>query len=239
MANVTVLTNLRRNINPVIVNHVQKRFMPVNVPPTATGKRRFRLSVETDPQKLVNYCCGLNYHIDEPLIPLKPDNEYPDWLWELRLGPKPNSWDMEKGTKEYYLRLAEEGKDRNYLIKMSASKTTKVVSKVILGQQEYVKRLRFAALAHLEDDAGLDAQSLEADWWGATAKKYLPRDFYLPMNDNRVLYMDKIPGNSALKNYKLGEDWTFRPKQRPTVAPPKVERTAIQDSRRRDFYSPQ
>lgn len=157
MANPMILFRSNRQLQNVIINHVQRRFMPVNVPPTATGKRRFRLEVETDPHKLVNYCCGLNYHIDEPMIELKPDEEYPDWLWDLRLGPKLNSWEMEKGTKEYYLRLAEEGRETNILLKLRASKPSKLVDKGLMAKQEYMHHKRFAALAFLEDDAGLDS----------------------------------------------------------------------------------
>lgn len=210
--------------------------MPVNVPPTATGKRRFRLEVETDPHKLVNYCCGLNYHIDEPLIKLKPDNEYPDWLWSLRLTEKPHSWEMEKGTKEYYLRLAEEGKDRNYLLKMRARKPTKVVGQVLLDQAEYLHRLRFNVLAFMEDDAGLEHESMETDWWNHTLK-CREREYYLPMRKDKVLYKDKIEGNIRSKNFYRDEESTFKGPMRNLKPRPPVERPAILDSKRRHRYS--
>lgn len=218
-----------------LINLSQKRGMPVNVPPTATGKRRFRLAVETDPSKLVNYCCGLNYHIDEPPIKLKPDNEYPDWLWKLRTGPKPNSWEMEKGTKEYYERLAEEGIDREYLIRMKSPKKTKVVGKRLLERAELIKHLRFAALAHMEDDAGFEGASMEQDWWFYTTKK--TRDYYLPMNKDRVLYMDKIKGNIDLKNYYQDPESSFKPGLRSIKPRPKVDCDPIQDSRQRYRYA--
>lgn len=211
--------------------------MPVNVPPTATGKRRFRLPVETDPHKLVNYCCGLNYHIDEPLIKLKPDNEYPDWLWNLRLGPKKNSWEMEKGTKEYYLRLAEEGRDRNYILKMKAAKPSKIVGKVIRSRLEYIHRLRFAALAHMEDDAGLEANSMEPDWWSMTHRPIIAREYYLPVNENKVIYKDKIQGNMYIKNFQRDEESTFKPPAYSTEKPSPILRPAVQDSKRRHRYA--
>lgn len=226
----------RKSVN-VIINHVQRRHMPVNVPPTATGKRRFRLAVETDPHILVNYCCGVNYHKDEPPVKLKPDNEYPDWLWNLRLTAKKNSWELEKGTKEYYLQLAEEGRNRNYLLRMSAPNVSKVVGKHIKERQEYIHHLRFAALAHMEDDAGLELNSMETDWWSVTKNVLRKKDYYLPVNENKVLYKDKIPGNIHLKNYHRDEENTFKRLPCKVEKPPPIETPAFQDSKRRHRYS--
>ena len=51
----------------------------------ATAEKK-TFDVETDPEKLVNFVCGSNYMKQGKDIELKPDNEYPDWLWTLRLG---------------------------------------------------------------------------------------------------------------------------------------------------------
>ncbi len=47
------------------------------------------LPVETDPVKLVNYVCGSNILKEGKDVELKPDSEYPDWLWSIRLGMQP------------------------------------------------------------------------------------------------------------------------------------------------------
>ena len=47
------------------------------------------LPVETDPVKLVNNVCGSNILKEGKDVELKPDSEYPDWLWTLRLGTHP------------------------------------------------------------------------------------------------------------------------------------------------------
>jgi hypothetical protein len=44
--------------------------------------------VETDAQKLVNYVCGSNLLKGGEDIKVKPDDEYPDWLWTLRIGER-------------------------------------------------------------------------------------------------------------------------------------------------------
>lgn len=220
-----------------LINHVQRRT-PVNVPPTTTGKRRFRLDVETDPHKLVNYCCGINFHIDEPLVKLKPDEEYPDWLWNLRLDAQPPSWELEHGTKEYYLQLAAESKDRNKLLKRRAEKPKKIVGAHIKKRLEYIHHLRFAALAYLEEDAGLDQELLELDWQQASLQPRIRvKDHYLPMLKNRILYADKIDGNWSHKNYYRDPDSSFipHPITDAPLRPHKLE--AIQDSKRRHLHS--
>ena len=42
--------------------------------------------VETDPHKLVNYCCGSNIYKEGEDVKLKPESEYPEWLWSIRTG---------------------------------------------------------------------------------------------------------------------------------------------------------
>ena len=40
--------------------------------------------VETDATKLVSHLCGANIYNTGEDPKLKPDSEYPDWLWKLR-----------------------------------------------------------------------------------------------------------------------------------------------------------
>lgn len=42
--------------------------------------------METDPEKLVNYVCGSNILKQGQDMKLAADSEYPEWLWNLRLG---------------------------------------------------------------------------------------------------------------------------------------------------------
>lgn len=51
------------------------------------------LPVETDPVRLVNYVCGTNMLKEGGEdIQIKPDSEYPDWLWTIRTGMNIHSW---------------------------------------------------------------------------------------------------------------------------------------------------
>ena len=43
------------------------------------------LPVETDTEKLVNFVCGSNILKQGQDIQIKPDAEYPDWLWSMKL----------------------------------------------------------------------------------------------------------------------------------------------------------
>lgn len=44
------------------------------------------LPVETDAKKLVKFVCGSNILKEGKDVELKPDSEYPEWLWNLNLG---------------------------------------------------------------------------------------------------------------------------------------------------------
>lgn len=63
------------------------------------------LPVETDPERLVNYVCGSNIYKTGEDIKLKSDNEYPDWLWNLRTGSPPPLEDLDPNSKEYWSRV--------------------------------------------------------------------------------------------------------------------------------------
>lgn len=46
-----------------------------------------KVDVETDAYKLVKYVCGTNYQTEDGEgVEIKPDSEYPDWLWTLPTG---------------------------------------------------------------------------------------------------------------------------------------------------------
>lgn len=71
------------------------------------------LPVETDPEKLVKYACGTNIYKTGEDILLKPDNEYPDWLWSIRLGPPPPLEELNPESKEYWRRIRKLAMRRN------------------------------------------------------------------------------------------------------------------------------
>nr|CAG4642225.1 EOG090X0KWJ [Eurycercus lamellatus] len=61
--------------------------------------------VVTDADKLVNFVCGSNVLKQGQDIQLKPDNEYPDWLWTLRLEKPPPLEEMDQNSLAYWKRL--------------------------------------------------------------------------------------------------------------------------------------
>ncbi|KAK9888922.1 hypothetical protein WA026_001142 [Henosepilachna vigintioctopunctata] len=70
------------------------------------------LPVETDPEKLVNYAMGINIYKTGEELKLKPDNEYPDWLWTLRTGPIPLE-ELDPNSKQYWRKIRKMGLRRN------------------------------------------------------------------------------------------------------------------------------
>lgn len=71
------------------------------------------LPVETDPKKLVEYAMGVNIYKTGEEVKLKPDSEYPDWLWNLRTGPPPPLEEMDPNSKQYWRRIRKMGMRRN------------------------------------------------------------------------------------------------------------------------------
>lgn len=65
------------------------------------------LPVETDPERLVNYCCGSNIYVTGEDVKLGADSDYPDWLWKLRTGPTPPLEELDPHSKEYWLRVRQ------------------------------------------------------------------------------------------------------------------------------------
>ncbi|KAI4468805.1 39s ribosomal protein l54 mitochondrial [Holotrichia oblita] len=71
------------------------------------------LPVETDPHKLVNFVCGSNILKEGQDIEIKPDSEYPEWLWTLRTGPPPKLEELDPNSLEYWRRVRRLGIQRN------------------------------------------------------------------------------------------------------------------------------
>lgn len=100
------------------------------------------LYIERDPQKLVNYVCGSNiYNEGEDVkvnfetnkkyllhndqlnslihfifrfeIKIKDESEYPEWLWDIHVGPPKKLDELDPNTKEYWRRLRKESLRQN------------------------------------------------------------------------------------------------------------------------------
>ncbi|GFG30332.1 hypothetical protein Cfor_01569 [Coptotermes formosanus] len=83
------------------------------------------IPVETDTQKLVNYVCGSNLLKEGEDVRLKPDDEYPDWLWTLRTGEKEGPYIGRAGSK--HKRVLEKGENNGYQKKEPIIKTQEIL----------------------------------------------------------------------------------------------------------------
>ncbi|KAF6214223.1 hypothetical protein GE061_009047 [Apolygus lucorum] len=63
------------------------------------------LPVETDANKLTKFVCGSNILKEGEDIQLKPDSEYPEWLWKLNTGKPKTLEEMDVNTKEYWFKV--------------------------------------------------------------------------------------------------------------------------------------
>ncbi|KAJ8890364.1 hypothetical protein PR048_009872 [Dryococelus australis] len=75
------------------------------------------LPVETDPHKLVNFVCGSNLMKEGSDVPIKPDSEYPDWLWNLHTGKPLPLEELESDPKRYWRRLRKMALRKNSTMK--------------------------------------------------------------------------------------------------------------------------
>jgi large subunit ribosomal protein L54 len=58
------------------------------------------LDAEKDPEKLCKYVCGANIMKTGSDPEIKPDSEYPEWLWNLRI--KRGANEHEPDTYKYW-----------------------------------------------------------------------------------------------------------------------------------------
>lgn len=63
------------------------------------------LPVEKDVKILLSRVCGTNIYNEGEDVPIKPDSEYPEWLWNIRTGPPPALEDMDPNTVQYWKRV--------------------------------------------------------------------------------------------------------------------------------------
>ena len=82
------------------------------------------IEVESDVTKLTQFCCGANIYTTGSDPPLKPDSEYPEWLWSLRLDRQPPDLsELDPDEYSYWRRLRKMAiRQNNKLMKVSKLK---------------------------------------------------------------------------------------------------------------------
>ncbi|CAG5119110.1 unnamed protein product [Candidula unifasciata] len=81
---------------------------------SAQSAQKSKLQVETDPEKLLKYCCGACIYVDGKDPEIKADSEYPDWLWTLHTERSPRDLsELDPMTPEYWVQISRFTKNRN------------------------------------------------------------------------------------------------------------------------------
>ncbi|XP_060088823.1 large ribosomal subunit protein mL54 [Heteronotia binoei] len=72
-----------------------------------------------DPALLTTHSMGTNIYKEGPEVVLKPDVEYPEWLFQIDLGPPKKLEDLDPNDIEYWRYLRKVNKKReNQLLKV-------------------------------------------------------------------------------------------------------------------------
>ncbi|KAK9307313.1 hypothetical protein QLX08_002327 [Tetragonisca angustula] len=76
------------------------------------AQEKIILPVEEDVNKLLNYVCGSNIYKEGEDVKLKPDSEYPEWLWNIRTEPLKLE-DLDPNTKQYWRYIRKQALIKN------------------------------------------------------------------------------------------------------------------------------
>ncbi|KOC59779.1 39S ribosomal protein L54, mitochondrial [Habropoda laboriosa] len=80
--------------------------------PAKAVQQKIDIPVEKDVNKLITYVCGSNIYNDGEDVKLKPDSEYPEWIWNIRTEPLKLE-DLDPNTKQYWRYVRKQAMKRN------------------------------------------------------------------------------------------------------------------------------
>ncbi|XP_015794365.1 uncharacterized protein LOC107370921 [Tetranychus urticae] len=140
------------------INHISIRLLATQK--TSIGKKRFRLPVEQDAERLVNYVCGSNIYQEGEDIKLKDDSEYPDWIWKMKIHSFPKFDDYDPKSKEYWELCEIEHLFRTFRLLSNRPKTSKPTGKIEKDYEERILRARQRAILPEAIDHGYDPKDI-------------------------------------------------------------------------------
>ena len=129
---------------------------------------------------------------DQEPIKIKPDSEYPDWIWEMRLDKHPGHEIYDQNSKEFWENVAYENKIRIRRLLKTRMKPEKNLMPHLVEQEKLKERFKERiATVHEFDTQGYDPEELKPKLHEQLA--------FRPQVADEVVYMDEI---ELPKNYR-------------------------------------
>ena len=124
-------------------------------------------------------------------VKIKPDSEYPDWIWEMRLDKHPGHEIYDSNTKEFWENVAYENMIRVRRLLKYREMPEKVLMPHQLEQMKLKERFKERLAATHDFDQGYDPEELKPKLHEQLA--------YRPQVKDEVIYMDEI---EIAKNFR-------------------------------------
>ena len=117
-------------------------------------------------------------------VKIKPDSEYPDWIWDIRLDRHPGHDLYDQNTKEFWENVAYENKIRIGRLLRHHERKTMILMPHLQEQAKLKERFKERLAFVHEFDQGYDPQELKPKLNEALA--------FRPQVKDEVVYMDEI-----------------------------------------------
>lgn len=132
-------------------------------------------------------------------VKIKPDSEYPDWIWELRLDRHPGHEIYDPNTKEFWENVAFENMIRVKRLFKYRERPTKTMLPHHQEQTILKERFKERLIQTHDFDQGYDPEELKPKLHEQLA--------YRPQVNEEVVYLDEIETAKDFRGLIIDSDY--------------------------------